>query len=85
MEVLASALDGIAYEKFFMFNGGGGNGKGIIFNLMSEVLGDYCLTAKNAVLKDFAKANESSGDLLDLRAKRMILFDELGDLNNNVI
>ena len=85
MEVLASALDGIAYEKFFMFNGGGGNGKGIIFNLMAEVLGEYCLTAKNAVLKDFAKANESSGDLLDLRAKRMILFDELGDLNNNVI
>ena len=41
--------------------------------------------AKNAVLKDFAKANESSGDLLDLRGKRMILFEELGDLNNNVI
>ena len=85
MEVLASSLDGIAYEKFFMFNGGGGNGKSVIFNLMAEVLGEYCLTAKNAVLKDFAKANESSGDLLDLRAKRMILFEELGDLNNNVI
>ena len=85
MEVLASALDGVAYEKFFMFNGGGGNGKSVIFNLMAEVLGEYCLTAKNAVLKDFAKANESSGDLLDLRAKRMILFEELGDLNNNVI
>ena len=68
-----------------MFNGGGGNGKSVIFNLMAEVLGEYCLTAKNAVLKDFAKANESSGDLLDLRAKRMILFEELGDLNNNVI
>jgi hypothetical protein len=62
MEVLASSLDGIAYEKFFMFNGGGGNGKSVIFNLMAEVLGEYCLTAKNAVLKDFAKANESSGD-----------------------
>ena len=85
MEVLASSLDGIAYEKFFMFNGGGGNGKSVIFNLMAEVLGEYCLTAKNSVLKDFAKANESSGDLLDLRAKRMILFEELGDLNNNVI
>ena len=85
MEVLVSSLDGIAYEKFFMFNGGGGNGKSVIFNLMAEVLGEYCLTAKNDVLKDFAKANESSGDLLDLRAKRMILFEELGDLNNNVI
>ena len=85
MEILASSLDGIGYERFFMFNGEGGNGKSIIFQLMAIVLGDYCLTAKNAVLKDFAKANESSGDLLDLKAKRMILFEELGDLNNNVI
>ena len=85
MEVLASSLDGIAYEKFFMFNGGGGNGKSVIVNLMAEVLGAYCVTAQKAGIKDFAKANESSGDLLDLRAKRMILFEELGDLNNNVI
>lgn len=85
MQTLASCLDGIGYEKFIMMNGGGGNGKSICFNLMSEVLGGYYITAKNAVVKEVSKANESSSDVHLLKGKRMICFEELGDLDNNVM
>jgi hypothetical protein len=85
MQTLASCLDGIGYEKFFMMNGDGGNGKSIAINLMSSVLGDYFHTAQNAVVKDIAKANESSSDVYDLKGKRMICFEELGNLDNNIM
>lgn len=85
MQTLASCLDGIGYEKFIMMNGGGGNGKSICFNLMSEVLGGYYITAKNGVVKEVSKANESSSDVHLLKGKRMICFEELGDLDNNVM
>ena len=38
IQILASGLDGLLYQKFFMLNGEGGNGKGSIFELMKTLL-----------------------------------------------
>ena len=57
LQVLASGLDGRAYQKLFLFNGQGGNGKGLTGSLMDAVLGDYYFQPGNGILKDVERAN----------------------------
>ena len=47
---LATALYGIPIEKFIFASGGGGNGKGVINELMLELCGNFGYAANNAVL-----------------------------------
>ena len=85
-QCLASCLDGLLYQRFFMFNGQGGNGKGSIFELMSLVLGSYFKKANNELLKGFGKANQASEDMMDLKGIRMLIFEEIGDeIDNNTM
>ena len=58
LKVLASGLDGRAYQKLFLFNGQGGNGKGLTGALMDSVLGDYYFQPGNGILKDVERAND---------------------------
>jgi glycerol-3-phosphate cytidylyltransferase-like family protein len=74
---LASGLDGRAYQKIFMYNGQGGNGKGLIGSLMDIVLGDYYHQPGNGILKDIEKANTPSPDMINLKNKRYINFKEV--------
>jgi phage/plasmid-associated DNA primase len=74
---LASGLDGRAYQKIFMFNGQGGNGKGLIGSLMDIILGDYYHQPSNGILKDIEKANTPSPDMINLKNKRYINFKEV--------
>lgn len=85
LQMLASGLDGLLYQRFFMLNGGGGNGKGSVFELMRVLLGLYYLQGKNAILSDMAKANGASEDIMDLKGKRFVLFEELGEIDNDEI
>jgi phage/plasmid-associated DNA primase len=85
LQILASGLDGLLYQKFFMLNGEGGNGKGSIFELMKTLLGGYYKQGKNAVLNEMGKANGSSEDIMDLKGKRFIVFEELGEIDNDEI
>jgi len=85
-QTLASCLDGLLYQRFIMFNGGGGNGKGSIFELMDTLLGAYFRKAQNELLKGFGKANQASEDMMDLRGVRMLVFEEIGDvIDNNIM
>lgn len=69
-----------------MFNGGGGNGKGTIFEFMKTLLGSYFKTANNELLKGFGKANQASEDMMDLKGIRMLVFEEIGDeIDNNIM
>jgi phage/plasmid-associated DNA primase len=77
LQILASGLDGRAYQKIHFFNGLGGNGKGLIGGLMSEILGDYYHQPGNGILKDIEKANVPSPDMINLKNKRYINFKEL--------
>jgi len=77
LQILASGLDGIAYQKIHFLNGKGGNGKGLLGGLMSVILGDYYLQPTNAILKDVEKANVPSPDIFELKNKRYVNFKEL--------
>lgn len=76
-QTLASGLDGRAYQKLFLFNGQGGNGKGLTGSLMDIVLGDYYHQPSNGILKDVEKANTPSPDMINLKNKRYINFKEV--------
>tara|TARA_R110000744_G_scaffold151457_2_gene264929 strand:+ start:7413 stop:10046 length:2634 start_codon:yes stop_codon:yes gene_type:complete len=85
-QILASGLDGIAYQKVFFFNGAGGNGKGVIGGLMGVALGQYYYQGGNAILKEAEKANAPSPDILLLKNKRYVNFKELeGTLNASIL
>lgn len=77
LQILASGLDGIAYQKMFMYNGRGGNGKGLIGSLMSSILGNYYIQPNNGIIKEAEKANQASPDMLNLKNKRYVNFKEV--------
>ena len=77
LQVLASGLDGRAYQKLFLFNGQGGNGKGLTGALMDIILGDYYFQPGNGILKDVERANTPSPDMFNLKNKRYINFKEV--------
>jgi hypothetical protein len=77
LQVLASGLDGRPYQKLFLFNGQGGNGKGLTGSIMDIILGDYYHQPSNGILKDVEKANTPSPDMINLKNKRYINFKEV--------
>jgi len=77
LQVLASGLDGRLYQKLFLFNGQGGNGKGLTASLMCKILGDYYHQPGNGILKDVEKSNSPSPDIINLKNKRYINFTEV--------
>ena len=77
LQTLASGLDGRAYQKLFLFNGQGGNGKGLTGSLMDITLGEYYHQPGNGILKDVEKANTPSPDMINLKHKRYINFKEV--------
>jgi phage/plasmid-associated DNA primase len=77
LQALASGLDGRAYQKLFLYNGQGGNGKGLTGALMDITLGDYYHQAGNGILKDVEKSNTPSPDMINLKNKRYINFKEV--------
>ena len=50
LQILCSGLDGKCLEKFIIFNAGGGNGKGVINDLMLKALGNYGMLGNNGIL-----------------------------------
>lgn len=78
--ILASGLDGRLYQKLFLLNGAGGNGKGLIASLMKAILGGYAFQPTNGILKDAEKSNAPSPDFYNLKGKRYINFTEVGGL-----
>ena len=77
LQILSSGLDGRAYQKLFLFNGQGGNGKGFTGSMMDTILGDYYHQPGNGLLKDVEKSNSPSPDMYNLKGKRYINFKEV--------
>ena len=77
LQILASGLDGRAYQKLFLYNGQGGNGKGFTGSMMDTTLGDYYHQPTNGILKDVEKSNSPSPDMYNLKGKRYINFKEV--------
>jgi hypothetical protein len=86
LRTLASGLDGIAYQLIHLFNGKGGNGKGLLSNYMKAVLGNYYYVVPNGVLKEMTKPNCPSPDVYNLKNKRYIVFSEIeNELTTSII
>jgi len=82
-QVLCSGLDGNLYQKFFFFNGRGGNGKGLISGLMQSILGvNFCISPKEIVLKGLNKGG-ATPEIAGLQHKRYLIFTEMGGVIDN--
>ena len=84
---LATGLYGIPIEKFIFASGGGGNGKGVINELMLEVVGNFGYAANNAVLLNPLKDGGNPA-IANMSEKRFINYrepDEKKSLNLSAI
>ncbi len=84
---LATSLYGVAVEKFIIANGGGGNGKGVINELVQEALGTFAYVGNNAVLLQPIKDGGNPA-IANMDKKRFINFrepDEKKSFNLNTI
>ena len=75
LHMLATCMYGIPIEHFFLANGGGGNGKGVINELMEELLGNYAFTAPNSVLLQPLKLGNCP-EVAGMKNKRMVIYRE---------
>ncbi len=75
LQILSTGLDGRCIEKFIVFNGSGGNGKGVMDDLMLIMLGNYALLGNNGLLFENSKTG-SNPEKANLHKKRFVLFRE---------
>ena len=77
-QVLCSALDGFNYQKFYFFNGRGGNGKGLINRIMRRILGKLCCSPQESIMNSVA-SNGPTPEVAALRHMRYIIFTEMSE------
>ena len=83
LQVLATGMFGIAVEKFFIANGAGGNGKGVLNELMEDMLGNYGYTAPSDIFCNPLKVG-GCPEVANIHNKRMVFArepDEKSSLN----
>ena len=73
--ILRSGLTGIRHEYFIIATGGGRNGKGLINELMTYLLGDYSGTLHLSLLTKEIKSGANT-ELRSLHKKRLIIASE---------
>jgi len=83
MRILASGLDGLNYQKLFLFNGTGRNGKGFTTRLMKRALGNYFYQGSTEIIKDTVKAGSASPLIYSLKNKRYVVFPEVAGVIKN--
>mgnify|MGYP003135212920 CR=1 FL=1 len=76
ISVLYSCLRGGQKQKFIIANGSGGNGKGLLHELMLDLLGDYGLYSDGSLLQSELKAQGASPEIANLHKKRMVIYPE---------
>lgn len=74
-QCLASGLIGKQFQKLFIFNGVGGNGKSTIIKFMEKALGDYYQTGNVKTLCEDRKQGGNT-EIGNLNKKRFIVFSE---------
>lgn len=79
MKIFASGMYGRLLEKFFIFNGEGRNGKGLMDTFMKHTLGDYCLKTTHSVFTENQKNKDTksaSPVFAMLEKKRYVYCEE---------
>ena len=80
LEILSTTLEGRCLEKFIIFNGGGGNGKGLINDLLLNMLGNYGMIGNNSILFEKNKTG-SNPEKANIHKKRYVVFREPPEKN----
>jgi phage/plasmid-associated DNA primase len=75
LEILATGLEGRCLEKFVIFNGSGGNGKGLMNDLFLLALGNYGFIANCSILFEKNKTG-SNPEKANLHKKRFVVYRE---------
>jgi phage/plasmid-associated DNA primase len=75
LQILASCMSGQCIEHFFVFNGSGGNGKGMINDLLLIALGNYAMIGNNSILFEANKTG-SNPEKSNIHKKRLVIFRE---------
>jgi hypothetical protein len=75
LQILATGIDGRCIEKFIIYNGSGGNGKGVIDDIMLSMLGSYGMLGNNNLLFEKSKMG-SNPEKANLHKKRYVVFRE---------
>ena len=78
LQVLASALLGYnKFEKFYVFTGAGGNGKGVITELITKAFGNYFYPVNVSLFtKIQERLDQPVPALVDARCKRIMMSTE---------
>ena len=84
LSYLCCALYGVPIEKFVIANGGGGNGKGVLSELMEDMLDTMCYVAPNAILLEPFKQGANPA-LANMHNKRLIIYREPDETNGTKI
>jgi len=84
LHYLATGLFGEAVEKFIIANGGGGNGKGVINDLMIATGGNFAYIANNAVLLSPVAAGGNPA-IANMSGKRFINYREPDETKHLII
>ena len=74
-QILSTSLEGRPLENFIIFNGRGGNGKGMIDDILLLGLGDYAIVGNNSILFEKNRTG-SNPEKANLDKKRLIIFRE---------
>jgi len=90
IDILYSGMKGVSPEKFFIFNGNGRNGKGVLNTLYSSLLGDdYSYKINSSILvKEPDNGETANPALVQMNKKRYIFceeFDENDKINMKII
>lgn len=87
LRLMCTGLEGRCLERFIILNGSGGNGKGLINDLMLAAMGNYGLIGNNGILFENSKTG-SNPEKSNLHKKRWVVFREPSERNkfeNSVI
>lgn len=75
LQILCTTLEGRSTERFILFNGSGGNGKGMINDILLLALGQYGFLGNNSILFEKNKTG-SNPEKACLHQKRCVIFRE---------
>ena len=76
LETVAIALFNNSFEKMYCHTGSGGNGKGVLFGMLKETLGEYYYQAPNEFLTTTYKADAPNSILANARGTRIFMTSE---------
>ena len=83
LKVMCSSLYGVRLEKFFIANGNGGNGKGVINELLGDTLGNYYYKGNSeSFTKPLKEGNNPQ--IANMHNKRLVVIQEIESDNKRL-